>query len=382
VGNTFIQTNESLFNLLLSRYAVGNEASFGGYKVLPALNLEFVYGIQGPPVVTFSDSLGTNAISFLFNQMELRLYDYENGQRGGLKDTYSVPITVLGTLSLSGTALTVSGLTAVPAAEGKLDAKVAKMFNDTVVPQFQKQVASIPLPDLSTTIGLPVELLEIQVQRDSLLITAQAGSSGGIPCMPAVTSSDAVIAITIASDVIHDLALSKFNGVSVQAGDRSSHSGFGYEGHAAASAKPDVRISGGVGSGTLKVSANARGGLEVFGKWVEQDISISAHTPALNLCLLTDNSGKKAFVKAYLDGNISFDYGLPNILETAADEILSVIKPLARNLTDAVNVELNQRQIDLFTLPDKLPGTNLSADLTFQELGFVENSAIAVIKLT
>ncbi|MFD2610900.1 hypothetical protein [Paenibacillus gansuensis] len=383
MSNTLIRTGTGLFNLLLSKYTDSNKQDFGGNKIVDVLQMEMVYGLQGPPTVSFSqDPSGGIKISFLFSQMQLQLFEYRNGERGNLQGTYQVPVTVTGLLALKGSAFTMTNLEAVPAAVGSLDEKVAKLFNEQIVPQFQKQMSSVPLPDLGKVIGVPIAMQGLYLENGALHLQAQAGGSGGNAVLPPEPETGAVIAVAIASDFIHDMAASGFPGASAHAGAKKSKSGFGYDGEARASAdQTNVWIADGAGYGTLRVSASAKGGIEVFGKWVEPDISVSTHTPALNLKLITDHTAHKAIAKVSMDGSVSFDFGLPGVLEKAADSILSLIKPLAGEITNAINAGLDQVNITMFTLPEQVPGTDLSAGLNFRQLGFYGNSAYAVIEI-
>ncbi len=86
-------------------------------------------------------------------------------------------------------------------------------------------------------------------------------------------------------------------------------------------------------------------------------------------------------VKVYMNGNLSMDFGLPVALKAFADAILGALQPLVTLITNAINSGLNQINIEAFTLPSKLPGTDFPANLTFHDVSFQGNSVVAVINV-
>jgi hypothetical protein len=383
IANTAFLANEALFNLLLARYVTANGDKFGGSKIIPEIGLEFVFGLNGPPTTELGVKTDGSNITLHFDQMHLDIYTYENDQRGALQNTLPVHIVVAGTLALSGQSLQISELKAAASGTEKLDAKVAAMFNDTVIPQFQAQVANLPLPDFKRIVGLPVQLNGLQVVEHQLQVSAQIGGSSDQPSIPSIPSDVPIITASLSSGVINELAGQQFPGAHEHAGNRSSKVGFGYDGEADAGANGlNIKIAGGQAHGSLHVWASAKGGIELFGKWVEPALSVSTRTPPINLRLVTGNDRKSAVVKLYLDGNIQIDFGLPGVLEKVADSILSAIRPLSGAITDAVNIGLDKINIPAFTLPNSLPGTNLAANLKFDQLGLYGNSVFATIHVS
>lgn len=378
VGNTAFFANEPLFNTLVARYVAANGSAFSGSKPVPVLGIEFVFGLEAPPTVQLAQQPTEGNIALHFNNVSLAIYAYRDNQRGELKNTIPVQVTVTGTLGLNGQNLSLTGLKA--SGNGKLDEKAAAMMNETMVPQFQAQTANIPLPDFTKVVGQPVSLTGLAVENNRVQVFAQIGSSGDSPTLPTANPDFPAITASISGGVINQLAGGQFPGEHARAGDQNSSMGFGYKANAWAEAKnPQVFINNGEGLGTLHVAAGASGGIQAFGQWLEHGISVGTNTPPLNLRLV--NTGTSIIVKVYLNGTISFNFGLPDVLEKVAGSILSVIQPLATVITNAVNSGLNNITINAFTLPTTIPGTDFPATLSFAEAGFQGNSVQAVIRV-
>lgn len=378
-GNTAFFANEPLFDMIMARYVAANGNAFGGSKPVPLLGIEFVFGLDAPPTVQLAPQQAGGNIAFRFDRISLSIYAYQDNRRGELKSTLPVQVTVTGTLGLNGQYLGLTGLRATGG--GKLDKKAAAMMNETVIPQFQAQVAAIPLPDFTKVVGLPVSLTGLQVEGNRVQVFAQVGSSGDVPTAPAGNPDFPAITASIGGGVINELAGKQFPGAAARVGDQNSSAGFGYKGEAWAQANnPQVYISNGEGLGSIHVSAGASGGIQAFGHWVEHGISVGINTPPLNLRLV--NRGNGVTVKVYLNGNISLNFGLPGVLEKVAGSILSVIRPLADAITGAINSGLDHINIDAFTLPDTIPGTGFPASLSFADTSFRGNAVQAVIRVS
>lgn len=380
-GNTAITVNESLFNTFLGRYIEANGSMFGGGKAIPALGIEFVYGLDGPPTVQLAPQEGGGNIALHFDQVSLSIYAYQNGSRGERRNQIPVKVVVTGSLRLIGTNLSLTDMKA--SGTGKLDEKAAAMMNETVIPRFQAQVAHIPLPDFTRIIGTPVTVTDLEVGGNQMRVFANVGHSNDRPLLPEAVPDYPAIIASISSGVINELAAMQFPGAQEHVGSSGSNWLGSYEASAGAGAdRPQVHIANGQGYGSINVSAHASAGFKAnlpFADWVRPGVSISERTPPLSLRLITH--AKSVIVKVYMDGNIAIGFDLPSPLDKVADGILSIFRPLADAITGAVNSGLDMISINAFVLPNEIPGTNIPADLTFVETGFKGNSVQAVIRV-
>lgn len=380
-GNTVFFANQPLFNSLLARYISANASAFSGSIEMKLLKLEFVFGLDGPPTAELAPQAGGGNLALHFDQVSLHVHDYVDGKRGALKNSIPVKVTVTGTLGLNGQNLGLTGLKA--SGSGRLDERAAKIMNDIMIPEFQKQVANIPLPDFKGVVGLPVSLTALEVRNNQVQVFAQIGNAGGTPTFPSANPSFPAITAAISSGVINQLASSKFPGANESVKD--GHSGWAgaWEASANATARnPQVHITNSRGYGTIDVSAGASAGVNPghLG-WVRPGVNVGITTPPLDLRLVQTGGGKKMTVKVYMNGNLGMDFGLPPALKPFADAILGAFRPLVTLITNAINSGLDQINIEAFTLPNKLPGTDLSANLTFQDVRFQGNSVVAVINV-
>jgi hypothetical protein len=379
-GNAVFYANESFFDLLLQRFYAAQQAAFTGSKVVDLVHLEFVFACTGAPTMDLSPQADSANFAIRFSQVELRSYDYTDGKRGALNSTLPVQIRVTGTLGLSGAKLAISGLKAT--GENSLDNVVARIVNETMLPQYQAAVESIPVPDLTNLVRVPVVLTGVDVNNRLLQISAVVSGGGAYPDFPLSLPNEPRVTVAIGSDGINSLARSGFTPAQVQAGDESTKAGFGYKGYAWAGAdNPAIEISGSRALGTIHVWAGAEGGIEAFGHWIAPSISVSTSAPPLSLRLVTDASGKSAIVKVYLDGSVSCSFDLPDVLKAAADSILGVINPLAELITGAINQGLDKITIPAFSLPSQIPGTSYEAALSFANLGFYGNAVVASVSV-
>ncbi|MDB5084183.1 MAG: hypothetical protein JWN30_1069 [Bacilli bacterium] len=380
MSNAAFMANEAIFNLLLEKFISSNPNDFRGNKSIPEIGTEFVFELNGAPVTDLSAQANGGNISLRFDHVQLQVFDYQDGKRHSLQNTFTVHLLMTGHVLLNGQNVSLTGLSASASGTDRLDAKAAKMVNETIIPQFQQKVAQIQLPDFSKLVDMSFQLNAIEVNDHRLTVLAQIGNTKGDPNFNVSLPAEPAIIAAIGSSVINEFAAAQFPGASASVGDKSSSWGFGYEGHAEAGAdQPHVEIVNGQAQGTLPVWVSAKGGIEVLGQWIERDISVSLNTPPLNIRLVNDSNAKSVFIKVYLDGNISVDFGLPDALEKAAEGILSFIQPIASAITDAINVGLDKINIKAFTLPSTIPGTNFAANLSFGWVGFSGNCVAATI---
>ena len=380
-GNTVFYANQPLFNKLLDGYVSANMGAFSGSTVMQLLKLEFAFSLDGPPTAELGSQSAGGNMALHFDRVSLRIYEHSDGKRGALKNTLPVKVAVTGTLGLNGQNLGLTGLKAT--GSGRLDERAAKIMNQQVIPQFQAQVAKIPLPDFSKVVGLPLTFTGLNVVNNRIELFANIGNTAGSPSFPSPNPSFPAIIAGISSGVISQLASSKFPGANESV--RDGHKGWAGEWEASAHAKankPQVQISNGRGFGSIHVEAGAAAGLKLpFSDWIRPGITVGVRTPPLSLRLDKTNHGKQIIVKVYLDGKLGLDFELPGPLKPVGDAILGVFQPLVTLITNAINTGLNQITINAFSLPGQIPGTPIPANLTFQETVFKGNAVVAVIKV-
>jgi hypothetical protein len=377
-GNAMMFANGALFDLVLGRYVAANPSAFSGVRAVPAIGIEFEFGIDGTPKTLLAPQTGGGNVGIVL-PLELDIYAFQNGQRGKRENVLGVSVTVEGTLALQGQTLRLTNLmtTGTPDVLGQ---KVAAMFNEKVLPVLEGEVSQIPLPDLTKVLGVPVQVVDVQVVNGQVAVSAQvAGGSGQVdipyspPPFPAVTAA-------IAGDAINALARAQFQPQTANAGAHNSTAGFGYDAQAQAGAgNPQLSISGGQAEGTLDVWAWAKGGIEVAWKWIEPELGISSKVPPLGLRLVASGAGTGLDIKLYLTGSVHFDIGLPSELEKVADDILKALGTLGQDITAKINGALDPITIHAFALPTTVPGTNLTATLSFASQGFTGNAAYAIV---
>ena len=382
-GNAMMFANGALFDLMLARYIAANPSAFSGSSPvpLPRFGIELEYSVGGgTPSIDLTPQAGGGSFA-IHLPIVLKIYGVDDGQRSDDGTSVGVSVVITGTFALQGQVLQFAGLKAA-GVDGLLETKVAALFNKDILPELMKGIERIPLPDLTKTLGVPVQVVDVQVLNGQVAVAAQvAGGTGQVeipylpPAFPAVTAA-------LAGDVINTLAHAQFQPQTAKASDSDKGRFFGYDAEAEAGAgNPQTRIDGGQAQGTLDVWAWAKAGVEVGGVWLEPKLGVSSKVPPLGLRLVSSGSGANLDVKLYLAGAVRFDVGLPGEIETYADEILGVIGKLGERLTGMINQALDPISIHAFTLPQGVPGTNLTANLSFATQGFLGNSAYAVVHI-
>lgn len=378
--NTLFYANEPLFNLFLRRYVEKHGDLFQGKRVMPELGLAFVFSLKGAPTVELAaQKNGSNNVALRFDQMELAIYTYQDDTQDGRKGTFPIQLLVTGRLTLTGHNLTLTGLQAT--GEGLLNEKAASMANRNLIPLLE-QAIKIPLPDFTEVVDQSVRLLNLEIGNHQAKVSAQIGQAGGIPDFPMSNPTFPAIIGAIGGGVINELAAKLFTGAHARVAKRGGNNVLGYAGEAEAGADPPaISIDHSQGLGTIHVWARAKGGIKTLRQWVEPSIKVSTCTPPVNWNLIDDNSGQFIIVKVYLNGKVAFDFDLPGPLEMVADSILSIIRPLADKITAAINQALGKFDIKAFTLPSTLPGADLPAKLSFEQVGFRGNAVVVVIRV-
>jgi hypothetical protein len=378
-ADAMVFANEALFNLLLSRYVSANPGALSGIQPVPLIDVEFVFSGNGAPTTDLAPQPDGGNIG-IHVPLLLKVFSMRTNPHT-LQKTVPINVRVSGTLALQGQTLGLTGLTATGEG-GTLDARAAEMFNALVVPTISRAVASIPMPDLTKVIGVPVQVEDVEVVNRQVAVSARvAGGSGQLAITPTPFEDPAVTA-AISGDAINALARAQFQPVVAPVGGPHTTAGFGYDAEAEAGAdNPRVQIAGGQAEGTIDVWASAKAGVEVAGTWIRPSVNVSSRVPPLGLRLATDSSRANLNVKVYLNGTVHFDFGLPSELQKYADDILSVLGTLDDAITAKINDALSPISIRAFTLPSTVPGTNLSASLSFIDQRFAGDGAMAVVRV-
>lgn len=376
-GNAMVFANSALFDLLLARYVAANPEAMSGVVSAPAIGLKFEFGSSSAPTsdLTPQPSGGNFGIRI---PLELQVISLKTGKRVNVADLL---VVVSGTVSLQGQAIQLTNLSATGPVD-VLDQKAAAMFNEKVLPRLKDAVSRVPLPDLTKVLGVPVQVVGVQVIDRQVAVSAQIAGAGGTIEGATVAPAFPAVMAAISGDAISALARAQFQPVTATAGAHKETAGFGYDAQAEAGAgNPRVAIAGGQAEGTIDVWASAKGGIEVATEWIEPEVGVSTAVPPLGLRLVNGGSGKNLDVKVYLTGSVRVDFGLPSALEEYADEILTALGPIGEAITQKINAALDPIAIHAFTLPATVPGTNVAANLAFASQGFAGNAAVAVVNV-
>jgi len=379
-----LHANEALFDVMLARYYAAHQSEFAGSVPAEDLDALYEFAATARPTIDLSPRTDGANVAIVFSSVTIKMYDYAHGQRGQLTETDTVGLTMTGTLGLSGQSLALSSLTST--ATGSQDARAAaRVIDKRLIPQYQAEVQNMPLPDLRRLLGFAVTVTGLTVANHLVQVRAQLGSPNDpAPGWSRAPMTQAGVIAAISDGGINDLLSQVFHGVSREADAPTTDTWFvGFRAGARASAEnPRITIRGGTATGSIQVSAGVSAGVETAGHWTDVPISISVSTPPIGLRLVTDNAGKSAVLTFYLNGTVALHSDLPSILGKFADSVLGVIDSVANEITTAINEALDRIRIVVFTLPDTIPGTKLSATLKFDALEVSGNSVIAAVLVT
>ncbi len=373
--------NEALFNYILTRYFTANAQDFSGAIIEEALDTELEFAATQAPAIGLSPANGDANFAISFSSIDVKIYDYQNGERGNLTDESTVQLTITGNLALSGQSIGMTSLTATGGG-GQDNRAVARLVNKYLLPKYTSEVQKIPLPDLTAIVGFAVKVTGLKVAGDIVQVTADLSGSEEAASPAATMSNLAAPAVfaAVSGAALQQMIQSSFSPKTKTVSTKKSKMGFGYRGSASVTASnPRVKITEGKASGTIDGSASASGGIEAFGHWKDASIGVSVSAPPLGLKL--DQQGAAVYVKPCIDEHFSLHFDFPGLLGKVADDILDGISSIADDITDALNDALGHISIKAFTVPTTVPGTDYPVSLSLDGLGFSGNSLVATVRV-
>src|SRR5215471_1719282 len=187
-ADAMVFANEALFNLLLSSYLEANPGALTGIYTAAELGIEIVVSSNGAPTTALTPRADGRNVGIL---VPLLVSVFHLNK---LQTSVNVDVLVWATLALDGQTLRLTDLEATGPG-GVLDRKAADIFNDRVLPSLRSAFASVPLPDLTKVIGVPVQVQDVQVVNRQVAVSARVGNgSGRLEIVPAAPDYPAVTA--------------------------------------------------------------------------------------------------------------------------------------------------------------------------------------------
>jgi hypothetical protein len=353
-----------------------------------------------PHFLKFStDQRAPHNFSLTFDAVKIEIYDYKNGQQGSLIVSETFQITVYGLFSIYNEKLSMSGLTSkVTGGSGGDKPLVKKILDGYLLPGFAKRVQAVELPQFQDIFGtqLRAEIANVRIVEDLFYIylTIDRSSAAEIDLgkgfdteaqqLEKSSVDSAVLTAAVTSGAVNTVVNALYSPITHSFKEKKSGSfgGAGVKG-SFTMGKPFITIIGSSASASARVYMDVKGGIKLFWDWTWVSLPVPTSIVNISLSLTQSADRKTGFIRLTGVNDIKVNIGgWPSILKPIRKIIDDLLNRIANSFKGIINRALSGTQIELFTLPGEIPGTNIKANLSFDRLAFMNSGVQALTRIS
>lgn len=440
MSNLLVSISENMFQLFFTEFFQANKHQFNGAVTSKELHLEVTYELSETPIIklggTSTDRLQTLALMQLgadeqataallerggaasnlceypvsspmlkaheqdvtpnftleLNQVQIIAYQHDEGKRGGQIASLTCKITLSGIIFIGpDQKLYLSSLHAdVSGVEGLDKLALIHVINRKVVPILQEKMGGIPLPDCKEILGGRLQTHYDQVDfRDRLVnmyVTVEENRQGGMPPRGLFTpSEETILAVAVKEEVIRMFMDSNTPFPFRQGMEYSlpvplitaAFGGF------VQVEKPQIFLHDGYADALLSIQVSIKLSLTIIRT---HTMSIPVNIPVWFEVVPTITSDSKKIkprlhMKPLPSIKSFFPISIPWPFSMVYDAILEQFIALIQPVFTIIDGYVASMDITLFELGNKLPGTNLQADIRFAKVHISEGMVLAYVRV-
>ena len=265
-------------------------------------------------------------------------------------------------------------------------------------PILEEQTKNIDLPQFQNLFSshLNLQITDIAVIRDILSVHSEitsdrtsknndrANTDYEIIYLPQTSDNSSILAITANTEAINVLIDSLLPPISKNFEDINGDdlTAIGLQA-SIEMGKPSISINGNNATGTANVSIYIQGGIKLLGTWTWVAIPMPDTQLTLSLGVEKDSEGKTGLLKLTSVDNLNLSLeNIPNIFESDKHRLSDLFNEILKSFKGFVDSELSQVKIPLCQLPDTVPGTDIKANLQFDDFSIVNSRIQALIRVS
>jgi hypothetical protein len=385
---------DPLINLFFARFFQSNAQAFmgSGYDA----GMHFNYQVRTAPTMQLTaitpatqtpntDGPPPNNMQITFERVWMQVT--KQGSSTALINA-NVRVVGYGVLAINSGKLSIENLALIVQGHSFGDKLLTRIVQDHILPSLRSQVQGVTLPQLQ---GLFAQGINGQVQSadvgnysgsgQELRIGISVPSMGGLNPAPPPSTADltqlhtgdgtTVTALALISgDVANRLVATLAGAISLPFDKESSSAGWGYGAKGAIHAStPYLQIGDGTAQSYVRVTIDLQVGIEGFWHWTWASISV----PAVNVLVDMElqSSGQRADLHLTGVEQIRVDLGnWPSVFDPVKHDIENLIDGILADFRGMISNAVRQVSVPLFSLPNAIPGTGVTAHLSFAGGGF------------
>lgn len=381
----------NVINMVLKKYHTAKPNDFKGSGTTSGY--KYSYNVLNKPIATLKPASVSN-IEIRMGRVHIALIPV-SGQGPSLDKDLAMKAS--GKIGISSGILSVISIKAEIENPNLIEAILQGVINSQVIPKIQDTLKKVPLPQLQNLFGTG---LSAQVRTGSVItgpafeIGARIAGKAGIAAADKPASSDlttlnngsdnnASIIGVVSAGAVNYLIGKLIPPLSKNFNERGSKIGFGagVKGTIKAST-PVLKISAGNCTAYTTVSITLKAGIKVPIKgWTWVKIPVPNVKTGITNTLNTQ--GNKGVVTLTGVNSIKVSFSWPSVLKPVESIVKSLLNGVLSLFKGTISKAVKGKKFEIFQLPTKIPGTNLSTSVSFLSngLSYYKSSIKAIVRL-
>ena len=402
--------DSKLLNLFFDWLYQLQPSYFNFSGVISQLEREYAISIKLPPVIQIGavettninpGGKNSNHANFIlrYQSVELAIYNHHNGERSSLIDSVIFDISISGYFVIENNKISINSLVSkVTGGDFIQNPLLKNILENYAFPILEEQTKNIDLPQFQNLFSshLNLQITDIAVIRDILSVHSEitsdrtsknndrANTDYEIIYLPQTSDNSSILAITANAEAINVLIDSLLPPISKNFEDINGDdlTAIGLQA-SIEMGKPSISINGNNATGTANVSIYIQGGIKLLGTWTWVAIPMPDTQLTLSLGVEKDSEGKTGLLKLTSVDNLNLSLeNIPNIFESDKHRLSDLFNEILKSFKGFVDSELSQVKIPLCQLPDTVPGTDIKANLQFDDFSIVNSRIQALIRVS
>lgn len=381
----------NVINMVLKKYHAAKPNEFKGSGT--ASGYKYSYNVVNKPVANLKPGSTTN-VDVQMNKVHIVLTSV-SGQGPSLDKNLSMKAS--GKVGISSGIFSVISIKVEIENPNLIEAVLQGVINSQVVPKIQDTLKRVPLPQLQNIFGPG---LSAQVQSGSVItgpafevgarITGKTGlsaadkpASSDLTLLNNGSDNNATLIGVVSAGAVNYLIERLIPPMSKSFNESGSKVGFGagIKGTIKAST-PVLKISAGNCTAYTTVSITLKAGIKVPIKgWTWVSIPVPNVKTGITNTLTAQ--GNKGVVTLTGVDSIKVSFSWPSVLKPVESIVKSLLNGVLSLFKGTISNAVKGRKFEIFQLPTKIPGTNLSTSVSFRSSGlsYYKSSIKAMVRL-